>query len=134
MVDKIRFPWFKSGKTYKEGLNDCREYYENKSGIMRNFTDDEPPAISPHWPGVGRYVGVVDDEKPILFDTGEDFNCFDYYDKKDWQKRRIYSDEVPMFKTRFIKQKYYGKSIPEIFRDLNKELDKSITKLINGEN
>jgi hypothetical protein len=50
---------------------------------------------SPHWPGIGRYVGSVDDEKPILFDTGYDFSKFDYYDTKPWQSRRVYMDEVP---------------------------------------
>lgn len=57
--------------------------------------DENGRLRSSHWPGIGKYVGTVDDEKPILFNTGKDFNKFEYYDKSVWQKRRIYLDEVP---------------------------------------
>lgn len=52
--------------------------------------------VSPHWPGIGKYIGMVDDEKNILFNLGENFSCFDYYDKQSWQNCRVYGDEIPL--------------------------------------
>lgn len=69
--------------------------FQNKSGITRNITEPELPKVSPHWPGVGRYIGMVNDEKPVLF-TYEGFNHYDYWDKQPWQKNRIYGDEIEL--------------------------------------
>lgn len=52
---------------------------------------------SPHEPRISKYIGLVDDEKPILF-AHEGFNCFDYWDRQPWQKIRVYGDELPRFK------------------------------------
>lgn len=67
------------------------------------------PKVSPHWPGVGEYIGIVEDEQPILFVTNhlKEFNIFDYYDNFDFQKRRVYQDELDALNF----PKYYGKSI-----------------------
>lgn len=75
-----------------------QEFFEipchNLSGIMRNFelnkevkigdvvySKDIVREISPHWPGIGKYVGSVQD-------------FFYSPDRHHWQKRRVYQDEL----------------------------------------
>lgn len=60
------------------------------------FAHEVVREVSPHWPGIGKYIGVIDDEKEILMQTGSDFSCFDYYDRQSWQKNRIYGDEISL--------------------------------------
>lgn len=104
--------WQKSVREYypeikynkDEGWHFSFDRFQNKSAITRNITEPDLPKVSPHWPGIGRYVGVVDDEKPVLFQY-EGFNCFDYWDRQPWQKNRIYGDEL--IKTSLIIGKVY---------------------------
>lgn len=64
---------------------------------------------SPHWPGVGRYVGLVIDKNTfndLKFDQFSFTTKFDgyiitveefidkYVDDKDWQVKRVYQDEL----------------------------------------
>lgn len=42
------------------------------------------PEKSPHWPGFGRYIGTVEIGKPNS-------------DRKTWQSRRVYQDELDYF-------------------------------------
>ena len=46
---------------------------------------------SPHWPGVGRYVGIVSDiiTYPWIMTDNED--------RQPWQSRRVYQDELDQY-------------------------------------
>lgn len=97
------------------------------------YKESELPKISPHWPGVGRYIGVVDDDKPVLF-THKGFNCFDYWDKQPWQKNRVYNDEILLKPTiDYSNRPRNSKSVPEIMYNLQRDLDRKLIKFINGE-
>lgn len=56
-----------------------------------------------HWPNIGRYIGIVDDEMPIYFITQKD-NIFDYYDKYSYQRRRVYADELKAMSDAYSKE------------------------------
>lgn len=67
--------------------------FENKSAIILNL---ELPSVSPHWPGVGKYVGFVDDNyyKTITPRMVDEYGpCFEH----PWAKKRIYQDELDKF-------------------------------------
>ena len=49
---------------------------------------------SPHWPGVGRYVGEVCDGPRYWFDVKGGLSWSEVQDDHDFQKRRVYQDEL----------------------------------------
>ena len=52
------------------------------------------PDKSPHWPGIGRFIGYVNDIKYSVQTPLRD--KFYFWDNYSWQERRVYSDEIPM--------------------------------------
>lgn len=109
-----------------------RKHYPNAI-FKKEFSMRDLPKVSPHWPGVGKYIGVVDDEKPVLF-THEEFNKFDYWDKQLWQKNRVYSDEIPIKLTiNYINRERFNKSIPEMMYNVQRYLDIKLIKFFIGE-
>lgn len=82
----------------------------NKSAITLNL---EPlPNVSAHWPGVGKYLGIVRDDWHIEADS-------------PWQKRRIYQDELDKFNKdeKIFKGKILEKSFLQIMQELKDETD-----------
>lgn len=101
--------------------------------LFKNSYRQELPKVSPHWPGVGKYIGTVDDEKPVLF-LHEGFNSYDYWDKQPWQKNRVYNDEIPFRKMVYHSNRVRkGKSVPEIMYNFSRDLDQKLTVFYNGE-
>lgn len=78
------------------------------------------PLVSPHWPGVGRYIGVVDNDSPVYLNGIQGSNIFDYYDRFPWQVRRVYQDELNAMNPR--REKSFMELVGDVLEDLNKSI------------
>lgn len=82
--------------------------YKNKSGIMRNFEvapSQDPLVVSPHWPGVGRYLGLLVDNKkrPGFLAFWPPNQDVEY--RSESQNRRVYGDEIELDTKRIFNKK-----------------------------
>lgn len=72
------------------------ECFENKSGIMRCVRGEIIPEFSPHWPGIGTYIGMISTDQ-----GGPKYKICNsswiYNDTQDYQLNRVYQDELNYF-------------------------------------
>ncbi len=83
---------------------------------------------SPHWPRVGKYIGVCPAETDFIILCPPNLREIALeLIEPDYQRRRVYQDELDLFNS--YSEKKYGKSIIEMVNKINKELNEMLIKM-----